>query len=34
MTFQTQVNPVQAPGVAGEFCDTNPRRVVTGTPVA
>lgn len=32
MSFQTQVNAVQAPGVAGEFASTNPRHSVLGGP--
>lgn len=32
MSFQTQVNPVQAPGVPGDFASTNPRHAVTGGP--
>lgn len=32
MSFQTQVNAVQAPGVAGAFADTNPRHSYMAGP--
>ena len=32
MTFQTQVNAVPAPGIAGDFASTNPRHSVIGGP--
>lgn len=32
MDFQTQVNTVQAPAVAGDFCDANPRATVDAGP--
>src|ERR1700744_62781 len=32
MAFQTSVNAVPAPGIAGDFASTNPRHSVTGGP--
>ena len=32
MSFQTAVNAVPAPGIAGDFASTNPRHSVLGGP--